>query len=155
MHLTFFLFIYDNKTYEYVDFFNHHSQCERSAEKLILHADIAIILPAELKIQNNKVFSLQTLSQPKQSFVLIAVKEIYKSGENPATSNYRPISFLPSFIKILENIVECQLQTHLSENILLTNVQFGFRKGKGTDQKMLFIQFFSFFIIFIIIIFFH
>ena len=85
---------------------------------------------------------------------MIAVKEIYKSGENPATSNYRPISFLPSFIKILENIVECQLQTHLSENILLTNVQFGFRKGKGTDQKMLFIQFFSFFIIFIIIFFF-
>ena len=61
---------------------------------------------------------------------------IYKSGEKSSTSNYRPISLLPSFSKILEKIVECQLQTYLSENILLTNVQFGFRKGKGTENAV-------------------
>ena len=31
----------------------------------------------------------------------------------------------------------CKLQTHLSENILLTNVQFGFRKGKGTENAVI------------------
>ena len=53
-----------------------------------------------------------------------------------STSNCGPISLLPSFNKLEEKIIESQLQTHLLENILFTNDQFDFRKGKGIENDV-------------------
>ena len=61
---------------------------------------------------------------------------IYKSGDKTSAANYRPISLLPSFSKILEKIVEIKLQAHLSENYLLSNSQYGFRSGRGTENAL-------------------
>ena len=61
---------------------------------------------------------------------------IYKSDDKTSAANYRPISLLPSFSKILEKIVEIKLQAHLSENYLLSNSQYGFRSGRGTENAL-------------------
>ena len=47
-------------------------------------------------------------------------------------TNYRPISLLPSLSKIREKIIYKRLISHLTENNLLANEQFGFRKNVTT-----------------------
>ena len=47
-------------------------------------------------------------------------------------SNYRPVSVLPVFSKLLERLVYNRLISHINENKLLYEYQFGFQKGKST-----------------------
>ena len=70
------------------------------------------IFPSELKIAN--------------------VVPIYKSGDEMVFSNYRPVSVLPVFSKLLERLVYNRLISHINENKLLYEYQFGFQKGKST-----------------------
>ena len=69
----------------------------------------------------------------KQSKVI----PIYKGGDPELCDNYRPISLLNSISKILEKIVAVQLVNHLELNNLLNKFQFGFQKGKSTEQILL------------------
>ena len=46
------------------------------------------------------------------------------------------MSLLPCFRKILEKIVEVKLQNHLDNNNLLSDIQFGFRRGKSTEHAI-------------------
>eukprot|EP00111_Clytia_hemisphaerica_P002352 TCONS_00006717-protein len=48
------------------------------------------------------------------------------------TENFRPISILPTFSKILEKAVRSQLSDFLENNNLLTDRQFGYRKNRST-----------------------
>ena len=70
------------------------------------------IFPSELKIAN--------------------VVPIYKSGDEMVFSNYRPVSVLPVFPKLLERLVYNRLISHINDNKLLSEYQFGFQKGKST-----------------------
>jgi hypothetical protein len=56
---------------------------------------------------------------------------VYKKGDKNNLSNYRPISILTSFNKILEKVIYRRLLKHL--NIILSKHQFGFRANMGTD----------------------
>ena len=49
-------------------------------------------------------------------------------------TNYRPISLLPSFSKIIEKIIYKRLIPYLTENNLLANEPFGFRKNFTTNM---------------------
>ena len=44
----------------------------------------------------------------------------FKSGERKIISNYRPVSILPVFSKILENVVYCRIINYYPNNILLS-----------------------------------
>lgn len=50
---------------------------------------------------------------------------------------YRPISLLPTFSKLLEEIILSRLQDEIIENRVLTNKQFGFRQGPNTTPQAL------------------
>ena len=50
--------------------------------------------------------------------------------------NYRPISLLSSFSKILEKLVALRLMSYLSENNILSKWQFGFRSGHSTSHPL-------------------
>lgn len=68
------------------------------------------------------------------------VSPIYKNGPKKDPNNYRPISLLNIFSKILEKIVNSRLVTFLEENMLLSNNQFGFRRGKSTDDATIYLS---------------
>ena len=62
------------------------------------------------------------------------VTPIYKTGYNSDISNYRPISFLPCFSKILERLMYNRLYKYLKENNILYEKQFGFQSGYYTND---------------------
>ena len=61
---------------------------------------------------------------------------IFKSDERSCPKNYRPISILCSFAKILEKVVYTQLEQYFICNNLFTRHQFGFRRGMSTDNAI-------------------
>ena len=54
---------------------------------------------------------------------------IFKKGNNSDPTNYRPISMSTSFAKFLETALYLRLSEHITINNLLTEQQYGFRKG--------------------------
>jgi hypothetical protein len=67
---------------------------------------------------------------------LAVVTPVFKKGDRGLLENYRPISVLPVFSKIFEKIVNRQLMRYLTTNNLLTNSQYGFIKGKCTEDAV-------------------
>ena len=47
-------------------------------------------------------------------------------------SSYRPVSVLPVFSKVLERLVYNRFISHINDNKLLYEYQFGFQKCKST-----------------------
>ena len=62
---------------------------------------------------------------------------IHKKGSKATISNYRPICTLPILSKIFEKLAYVRINTFLTENDLLSNKQFGFRKGLSTSDALL------------------
>ena len=58
------------------------------------------------------------------------VRPVFKSGGKDQLNNYRPISVLPVFSNILELIMYNKFYSHISENNLLYENQFGFHHTK-------------------------
>ena len=65
------------------------------------------------------------------------ITPIHKGGDSENCDNYRPIALQGSIAKILEKIVAINLTNHLDINNLLYKNQFGFQKGKSTEQNLL------------------
>ena len=61
------------------------------------------------------------------------VLPIHKADDTKLIKNYRPISLLPAFSKILEKIVYKRLYKFLTEHKLLSQCQYGFRKSLSTE----------------------
>ena len=61
----------------------------------------------------------------------------FKKGENYLLTNYRPISVLPCFSKILERLMYNKLYSYLTENNILFNLQFGFRNKHSTEHAII------------------
>ena len=81
------------------------------------------------------VFNL-SLSQGKfiTFFKHAKVIPIFKKGNTKNADNYRPISLLSNFSKILEKIVHRRLYSFFNNSNLLSNHQFGFRQGHSTSH---------------------
>ena len=62
---------------------------------------------------------------------------LFKSGDKQNVSNYRPISLLPQFSKILEKIFNNRLMNFLNFNNLLYLRQYGFRKNMSTSMAIM------------------
>jgi len=71
------------------------------------------------------------------NFKVAKVLPIFKKGERLNIENYRPISLLSGFSKILEKIMYNRLVSFLECNNILSNSQFGFRKGRGINNALL------------------
>ena len=75
------------------------------------------IFPDELKIAN--------------------VVPIFKSGDEMTFSNYRPVSVLPVFSKIIERLMYNRLLKYINDNNVLYKYQFGFQKGRSTHMALI------------------
>ena len=67
---------------------------------------------------------------------IACVVPIFKSGDDMVFSNYRPVSVLPVFSKLLERLMYNRLICFINDNKLLYDYQFGFQKGKSTYMAM-------------------
>ena len=65
------------------------------------------------------------------------VSSIFKRGNNLQAENYRPISVLPVFSKILEKNMYNRVYNYFVENNLLFPKQFGFQINTSTEHAIL------------------
>jgi hypothetical protein len=68
------------------------------------------------------------------------VTPIHKSGEYDVYNNYRPVSVLVTFSKILERLVYNRVYSFLSKLNILNPHQYGFRKGYSTEAAIIELQ---------------
>ena len=64
------------------------------------------------------------------------ISPVHKGGDRSSMDNYRPISLLSCFSKILEKIVCKKLTCFLENNNLISSSQYGFRSGHSTIHPM-------------------
>ena len=64
------------------------------------------------------------------------VSPVFKIGDTVEISNYRPISVLPCFSKILERIMCNRLCKCLTDQKILHPQQFGFQKGHSIEHAI-------------------
>ena len=69
-------------------------------------------------------------------WALGTVTVIPKSGELSDPSNWRPITQTPIFAKFFEKIIHNRMTNYFTDNNVLTPYQYGFRKGKSTQQAI-------------------
>ena len=65
------------------------------------------------------------------------VTALFKKGSKLDPNNYRPISLLSVPGKLLERVVCKSFDDHILSNSILTNKQWGFRKGYSTESLLL------------------
>lgn len=62
---------------------------------------------------------------------------IFKKGDINLSSNYRPVALIPVIAKIVEKIMAIRMVDYLEHKNILTDRQFGFRKGRSTSKAVL------------------
>ena len=84
------------------------------------------------------VFNLSFTSGTFPTKMKIAkVIPVFKKGDTDVLNNYRPISILPSFSKLLEKIIHSRLYTFLHTNDVFYEHQYGFRKKHSTIHPIM------------------
>ena len=91
------------------------------------HADV--ICPVLLPLYNK---CIETGYFPKD-LKIAEVIPIHKNSDRNICNNYRPISILSVFSKILEKYIYSQLSSFVEKHKILTVHQCGFRKGVSTN----------------------
>lgn len=100
--------------------------------KLLKEIAPVIITPLHYLIN----LSLETGFVPSE-MKLAKVVPVFKEGNCHEYTNYRPISLLNSFSKLLEKIVSKQLIRFLHVNQIIYKHQYGFRAGHSTSHSVL------------------
>ena len=62
---------------------------------------------------------------------------LFKSGEDSIFSNYRPVSLLAQFSKVLEKFFDKRLTEFVEKNNIMNNSQYGFRTTRSTSLALL------------------
>jgi hypothetical protein len=65
------------------------------------------------------------------------VVPIHKAGDRTNCDNYRPITLVNTFSKILERLVYNKLTLHLETHQLIHKHQYGFQKHRSTEHALL------------------
>ena len=78
----------------------------------------------QLTLITNQILSSEIFPD---SLKIAKVYPLFKRDNPKQLSNYRPISLLTSFSKIIEKVIYNQLYDFLNDNLLLSERQFGFR----------------------------
>ena len=65
------------------------------------------------------------------------VVPLYKSGSKDLFNNYRPVSLLPQFSKILEKLFNKRLDSFISRFDILSKCQYGFRSNRSTSMALI------------------
>jgi hypothetical protein len=99
--------------------------------KLIKHLIASLASP--LCTIFNKSFSQGLFPD---SLKVAKVIPIFKSGDVNCLGNYRPISLLPVFSKILEKLILVRISSFFNKHNVLSTHQHGFRPSYSTDSAL-------------------
>ena len=102
------------------------------SNKLLKHIAPIIITPLHYLIN----LSLESGYIPRE-LKIAKIIPVFKDGDCHQYTNYRPISLLSSFAKLLEKIVARQLIGFLNAQNILYQHQYGFRSNHNTSQPVL------------------
>ena len=69
----------------------------------------------------------------KQCFVC----PVHKKGDKVTPGNYRPIALTSHMIKVFERVLRKKMILHLDRNLILSDMQHGFRSGRSTLTQLL------------------
>uniref|UniRef100_A0A672F466 Reverse transcriptase domain-containing protein n=1 Tax=Salarias fasciatus TaxID=181472 RepID=A0A672F466_SALFA len=72
-----------------------------------------------------------------QKMKMAKVIPLYRSGDSKLYSNYRPVSLLCQFSKVLEKLFEKRLKVFLEKFNILSDSQYGFREQRPTALALL------------------
>ena len=86
-----------------------------------------IISPPLAELINYSFFS----GQFPDTLKIACVTPIFKAGDKEEINNYRPISVLPIFAKVMEKCMYQKVINFLSKYKILSQHQFGFIRGKS------------------------
>ena len=68
---------------------------------------------------------------------LANVAPVFKANDEMIFANYRPVSVLPVFSKLIERLMYNRLVSYINENHLLYKYQCGFQAGKATYMALI------------------
>ena len=71
------------------------------------------------------------------SLKIALVTPVYKANEDFRFQNYRPISVLSCFSKLLEKVMYQRLIKFIDANEILSKHQYGFRKNRSTEHAII------------------
>lgn len=61
---------------------------------------------------------------------------IFKSGDTKILTNYRPITVIPTFSKLIECLIKTRITSFIEQNIGFDTYQYGFSKGSNTESAI-------------------
>ncbi|XP_050509197.1 uncharacterized protein LOC114345645 [Diabrotica virgifera virgifera] len=64
------------------------------------------------------------------------VLPIYKKGDSSKADNYRPISIVSTFGKVIEKVIKQQLYSYFESKSYFSNSQYGFRSARSTTNAV-------------------
>ena len=99
-----------------------------------LYKTIAPIISLFLTNVFNKCYDLGTFPAILKYAKVIP---LYKSGQKDLVNNYRPISLLSPIAKVFEKLLFIRLDKFFSYKKVISNQQFGFRKGYSTELAII------------------
>ena len=92
----------------------------------------------EISTPISHIFSLSLNSGVfPNNFKMSRTVPIFKNGDHLNCDNYRPISLINTFSKILEKMVAIRLTNHLEINHLINKYQFGFQRKISTEHNLI------------------
>ena len=65
------------------------------------------------------------------------IAALFKGGTKSDPLNYRPVSLTSVCCKVMERLISAHVTEFLDRNDLLSNRQFGFRRGRSTEDQLL------------------
>lgn len=71
------------------------------------------------------------------SMKIAKIIPLFKSGNKKIFSNYRPVSVLPQFSKILEKLFYNRIISFVKTNSIMYNSQYGFRENHSTSLALM------------------
>jgi hypothetical protein len=93
---------------------------------------------AEIESPLSHAFNLSlTTGEFLQRLTESKIVPIHKAGDRTNCDNYRPITLVNAFSKVLEKIVYHKLTHHLESNQLIHQHQYGFQKQRSTEQALI------------------
>ena len=115
-----------------------HSIKNTSSGPSSIPLKMLLIIPDLIILPLAHIINMSLLTGVYPDLLKIAkVIPIHKGGSTQDINNYRPISLLSIFDKIIEKLIHKRLYNFLeSQNILYSN-QFGFRKNNSTTNALI------------------